>query len=149
LQNLQKRKGKDGSVVIAEVSIFPLGTGTPGVSEYVKVAVRELEASGLKCTLGPMGTTVEAETTEEAYAAIARAQAAVFELGVGRAYTVVKMDERRDVEGPLHGGHARLGPQLERLVARERRSPSAALVPTRYSLGVNSELTLLLVSEAY
>ena len=87
------------AVVIAEVSIFPLGTGTPSVSEYVKVAVKELEASGLKCTLGPMGTTVEAETTEEVYAAIARAQAAVFALGVGRAYTVIKMDERRDVEG--------------------------------------------------
>lgn len=90
---------KDDDVVIAEVSIFPLGTGEPGVSEYVAAAVRELEASGLKCTLGPMGTTVEAETPEEAYAAIARAQAAVLELGVGRAYTVIKMDERRDVEG--------------------------------------------------
>lgn len=98
MQNLRERKGEEGTMVIAEVSIFPLGTGTPGVSEYVKVAVRELEASGLKCTLGPMGTTVEAETIEEAYAAIARAQAAVFELGAGRAYTVIKMDERRDVE---------------------------------------------------
>ena len=28
----------------------------------------------------------------------ARAQAAVFELGAGRVYTVIKMDERRDVE---------------------------------------------------
>jgi len=90
---------KDDDVVIAEVSIFPLGTGEPGVSKYVAAAVRELEASGLKCTLGPMGTTVEAETPEEAYSAIARAQAAVLELGVGRAYTVIKMDERRDVEG--------------------------------------------------
>jgi len=90
---------KDDDVIIAEVSIFPLGTGDPGVSEYVAAAVRELEASGLKCTLGPMGTTVEAETPEEAYAAIAHAQAAVLKLGVGRAYTVVKMDERRDVEG--------------------------------------------------
>jgi uncharacterized protein YqgV (UPF0045/DUF77 family) len=43
-----------------------------------------------------MGTTVEAENVEEVYAALAKAQAAVFELGVERAYTVVKMDERRD-----------------------------------------------------
>jgi uncharacterized protein (TIGR00106 family) len=85
-------------VVIAEISIFPLGIGSPGVSEYVAVAVRELEASGLECTLGPMGTTVEAASPEEVYAAVARAQAAVFELGVGRAYTVIKMDDRRDVE---------------------------------------------------
>jgi uncharacterized protein (TIGR00106 family) len=95
---LQERKGEEGTVVIAEVSVFPLGPGTPSVSQYVKVAIRELEASGLKCTPGPMGTTVEAETTEEAYAAIARAQAAIFELGAERAYTVIKMDERRDVE---------------------------------------------------
>lgn len=85
-------------MVIAEISIFPLGTGSPGVSEYVAAAVRELEASGLECTLGPMGTTVEAASPEEVYAAVARAQAAVFELGVGRAYTVIKMDDRRDVE---------------------------------------------------
>ncbi len=90
---------KDDGVVVAEVSIFPLGTESPGVSEYVAAAVRELEASGLKCTLGPMGTTVEAESPGEVYAAMARAQAAVFELGVRRAYTVLKMDERRDVEG--------------------------------------------------
>jgi uncharacterized protein (TIGR00106 family) len=86
-------------VVIAEVSIFPLGTGSPGVSRYVAAAVKELESSGLKCTLGPMGTTVEGETPEEVYAAVARAQAAVLDLGTERVYTVIKMDERRDVEG--------------------------------------------------
>ena len=86
-------------MVIAEVSIIPLGTGSPSVSQYVAAAVRELEASGLQCTLGPMGTTVEAASPEEVYAAVARAQAAVFEAGVQRAYTVIKMDERRDVEG--------------------------------------------------
>lgn len=86
-------------MIIAEVSIFPLGTGMPSVSEYVKVAVRELEASGLKCTPGPMGTTVEAGTAEEAYAAIARAQAAGLRTrGRASVYTVIKMDERRDVE---------------------------------------------------
>lgn len=85
-------------MVIAEISIFPLGTGSPGVSEYVAEAVRELEASGLESTVGPLGTTVEAASPEEVYAAVARAQAAVFELGVGRAYTVIKMDERKDVE---------------------------------------------------
>ena len=85
-------------MVIAEESIFPVGTGSSSVSEYVAAAVRELEASGLRCTPGPMGTTVEAGTAEEVYTALARAQAAVFELGAGRAYTVLKMDERRDTE---------------------------------------------------
>src|SRR3712207_7892040 len=44
-----------------------------------------------KCTLGPMGTTVEAASPEELYAAAARAQSAVFNLGAGRVYTVIKM----------------------------------------------------------
>ncbi len=85
-------------MVIAEVSIFPLGTGAPSVSPYVEAAVRELEASDLECTLGPMGTTVEAAAAEEVYAAIARAQRAVMDLGAERVYTVIKLDERRDVE---------------------------------------------------
>lgn len=85
-------------MVIAEVSIIPLGTGSPSVSRYVAAAVKELEASGLNCTLSAMGTTVEAATPEEFYEALARAQAVVFEMGLERAYTVVKMDERRDVD---------------------------------------------------
>jgi uncharacterized protein (TIGR00106 family) len=93
------RGRKEIIVVVAEISIFPLGTGSTSVSEYISAAVKELESSGLKCELGAMGTTVEAETIEEVYSAVARAQAAVFDLGAGRAYTVLKVDERRDVEG--------------------------------------------------
>ena len=48
-------------MVIAEISVFPLETGSPSVSKYVADAVREL--------------------------------------GAERAYPVIKMDERRDVEG--------------------------------------------------
>jgi uncharacterized protein (TIGR00106 family) len=69
------------------------------LGQVLPAAVKELESSGLKCTLGPMGTTVEGETPEEVYAAVARAQAAVLDLGTERVYTVIKMDERRDVEG--------------------------------------------------
>ncbi len=83
-------------MVVAEISIAPLGTESTSVSRYVAAAVKELESSGLKCSLGPMGTTVEAGSVEEVYAALAKAQAAIFALGVGRTYTVVKMDERRD-----------------------------------------------------
>jgi len=86
-------------MVVAEISIIPIGTQTTSVSRYVSAAVKEIEASGLKCHLGPMGTTIEAESTEEVYAALARAQAAVFDLGADRAYTIIEIDERRDVEG--------------------------------------------------
>jgi uncharacterized protein (TIGR00106 family) len=83
-------------MVVAEVSIVPVGTGGPSVSEYVKAAAEALENSGLKCTLNPMGTTVEAESADEVFAALANAREAVFEMGVDRVYMVLKMDERRD-----------------------------------------------------
>ena len=86
-------------MVIAEVSVVPVGTGDTSVSRYVAAAVSAFESSGLKCTLEAMGTTVEAESKEEFYRALSRAQDAVFELGAGRVYTVVKMDERRDETG--------------------------------------------------
>ncbi len=85
-------------MVVAEVSVFPVGTGSPSVSQYVKAAVRALEGSGLNCSVNPMGTTVEAESAQDLYTALAQAQQAVFDMGAGRVYTVVKIDERRDEE---------------------------------------------------
>ena len=85
-------------MIVAEVSVLPLGTESPSVGRYVTAAIRELEASGLRCSPGPMGTTVEAESAEEVYSAVTRAQAAIFDLGIERVYTILKMDERRDVE---------------------------------------------------
>ena len=41
---------------------------------------------------------VEAESTEEIYTAVTRVQAAIFNFGIGRVYTILKVDERRDVE---------------------------------------------------
>jgi uncharacterized protein (TIGR00106 family) len=83
-------------MVVAEVTVFPVGSDGPSVSEYVKAAAEALENNGLKCTVNPMGTTVEAESAEEIFSALAAAREAVFEMGTERVYTVVKMDERRD-----------------------------------------------------
>lgn len=86
-------------MVKAEISIIPLGTQSTSVSEYVAAAVSELESSGLSCTLTATGTSVEAGSPPQLYEALARAQEAVFEQGAGRAYTILKMDDRRDEEG--------------------------------------------------
>ncbi len=83
-------------MVRAEISIIPLGTPSTSVSAYVAAAVSELESAGLQITLTATGTTVEAESPSRLYEALARAQEAVFEQGAGRAYTILKMDDRRD-----------------------------------------------------
>lgn len=87
-------------MVIAEITVVPIGTEAPGVSRYVKAAFEALQASGLKCRLDPMGTTLEADSAREVYAALQQAQETLFEMGLERVYTVVKMDERRDRDRP-------------------------------------------------
>ena len=57
-----------------------------------------IKDSGLNYQLTGMGTQIEAENLEELYSTIAKAQEAVFEVGVGRVYTVIKVDDRRDLE---------------------------------------------------
>ncbi len=83
-------------MVIAEVTLVPIGTREPGVSRYIKAAVEAFEKTGLKCALNPMGTTIEAESAEDIFSALSAAREAVFEMGIERVYMVVKMDERRD-----------------------------------------------------
>ncbi|MGL6299021.1 MAG: MTH1187 family thiamine-binding protein [Methanobacteriaceae archaeon] len=55
-----------------------------------------MKESGLNYELTGMGTQIEAENLEELYSVIAKAQEAVFETGIGRVYTVIKIDDRRD-----------------------------------------------------
>lgn len=83
-------------MVVAEVSIVPIGTEGPSVSRYVMAAAEALENTGVKCTLNPMGTTIEAGSAEQIFTALTTAREAVFEMGIERVYMVVKMDERRD-----------------------------------------------------
>jgi uncharacterized protein (TIGR00106 family) len=48
-------------MAVVEISVAPLGTATPGVSEYVAACVEIVAASGLKYQLTPMGTVIEGE----------------------------------------------------------------------------------------
>lgn len=84
-------------MIIAEVSIVPLGVG-PSVSKYVKEAVRTLEKSNVRVIRGPMGTVIEAESLDVIWDAVRKAHEAVFEMGAPRVVTTLKIDERRDKE---------------------------------------------------
>jgi uncharacterized protein (TIGR00106 family) len=82
-------------VIVADVSVVPLGVGT-SVSAYVKKAVRALDESGLKVMHGPMSTSLEARTLDEVFAAVKKAHDAVIAAGAKRVITTVKLDDRRD-----------------------------------------------------
>ena len=85
-------------MIIAEFSVIPLGTETPGVSKYIKKALEALEKSGIKYYPGAMSTVIEAKTLEELFKAIQLAHEAVFQEGAKRVVMNIKIDDRRDKE---------------------------------------------------
>lgn len=87
-------------MIVAEVSIVPLGEGT-SVRRYVKAAIQALQTSGLNILVGPMSTTVEAKTLEELNLAVSSAHETLFKLGAKRVVTTLKIDDRRDKEASI------------------------------------------------
>ena len=86
-------------MITADFAILPVGIQSTELKEYVTTAVRVIKNSGLNYQLTAMGTQIEAEDYESLYKAIAKAQEALFDMGLGRVYTVIKIDDRRDKEG--------------------------------------------------
>ncbi len=83
-------------MAIAEVSIVPIGTNTPSVSQYVASAVRVLQAEkDIKYELTAMGTIIEGEP-ERLLSLVGKMHQSVFAAGAMRVVTTVKIDERRD-----------------------------------------------------
>lgn len=85
-------------MITCDFAILPVGTETTECKDYVTAAVQAIKDSGLSYQLTGMGTQIEADNLEELYAAIAKSQEAVFEVGIGRVYTVIKIDDRRDLD---------------------------------------------------
>ena len=83
-------------MAIAEVSVVPLGTRTPSVSQYVARAVKVLEREkGIKYEITPMGTIIEGDL-DRILAVVKKMHEGVFGEGVARVLTTVKIDDRRD-----------------------------------------------------
>ena len=83
-------------MAIAEVSIVPLGTKTPSVSQYVARAVKVLEQEkSIKYEITPMGTIIEGDL-DRILAVVKKMHEGTFGEGVARVITTVKIDDRRD-----------------------------------------------------
>ena len=89
-------------MVIAEITVVPLGTGTPSLSRYVAEAVKALEDMGIRYTLTPMSTVLEG-TLEEVLEAVRMIHRLPFNKGAGRVSTRVVIDERRDKDASAAG----------------------------------------------
>lgn len=99
-------------MVVAEISVIPLGTGSTSVSDYVARAVEVLKKRGTKYQLTAMCTLVEGGL-EEVLEAAREMHEAVLEAGARRVLTTVKIDDRRDrplsLEGKVKSVEEKLG----------------------------------------
>jgi len=83
-------------MAVAEVSVIPLGTKTPSVSQYVARAIKVLEQEkGIRYEMTPMGTIMEGDL-DRILAVVKKMHEGIFGEGVARAITTVKIDDRRD-----------------------------------------------------
>jgi uncharacterized protein (TIGR00106 family) len=88
-------------MIIAEITVVPIGTKTPGVSRYVAKAVDELRKLGLNPELTAMGTIFEADDISLILEAFEAVHESVFAQGALRVVTTLTIDERRDREGSI------------------------------------------------
>lgn len=84
-------------MAIAEVTVLPMGTATPSVSQYIADVHRVLEAyeGKIKYRLTPMSTILEGEL-DDIFEVVKRMHEVPFHKGVLRVNTALRIDERRD-----------------------------------------------------
>lgn len=99
-------------MVILEISLVPVGTGSASVSEYVASALKLLENKGMKYELSSMGTVIEGELVE--LLNIAREMhESCFKDSVKRVVTTIKIDDRRDKPLSIEGKKASVYKKME------------------------------------
>jgi len=83
-------------MAMIEVSIVPVGTPTPSVSQYVARAVQILQdEKDIKFELTAMGTIIEGDL-ERLLTLVGKMHQSAFDAGAMRVVTTVKIDERQD-----------------------------------------------------
>ncbi|MFP3908704.1 MAG: MTH1187 family thiamine-binding protein [Archaeoglobaceae archaeon] len=84
-------------MVVVELSIVPVGTGSTSVSKYIRQAVDLLKERGLDYRVTPMATVIEGDL-DKVMEACKEVHRSVLETEVNRVITTIKIDDRKDKE---------------------------------------------------
>jgi len=84
------------TMAIVEVSVVPVGTATPSVSQYVAAAVRVLQQQGeIEYETTAMGTILDGDL-DKILAVVRVMHEVPFGAGISRVLTTIRIDDRRD-----------------------------------------------------
>jgi len=100
-------------MAMIDISVVPVGTKSPSVSQYVAGAVRLLQNEpGIKYELTAMNTIIEGELGKLLTLA-KKMHRSAFAAGAQRVVTTIRIDERRDkpltIEGKVKAVREKLG----------------------------------------
>lgn len=99
-------------MVVAEVTVIPVGTRSPSLSKYVARALDKLKDSDLEYELTPTGTILEGDLTEVIEMA-KKMHSSVFGEGIERVVTEIRIDERRDADLTMAGKKKSVGRKMK------------------------------------
>ena len=101
-------------MALVEISVIPLGTPTPSVSQYIAQAVKVLEGEkDIKYELTAMGTIIEGDL-ERVLTLARKMHEAVFNAGIMRVVTTIRIDDRRDKTSSMDSKMESLRRELRR-----------------------------------
>ncbi|RFU66789.1 thiamine-binding protein [Peribacillus saganii] len=93
-------------MAIVDVTVIPVGTEGPSVSEYVADIHRILEKhskkGGIRFQLTPMNTIIEGELGS-LFEVIKEIHESPFSKGISRVATSIRIDDRRDKQSTMEG----------------------------------------------
>lgn len=99
-------------MVVVEVTVIPVGTKGPSLSEYVSRAVEQAESSGVSYELTPTGTVLEGGM-DEVFEVVKNMHESVFGEDISRVVTNIQIDERRDKMLTIEGKKGSVEDKLE------------------------------------
>jgi uncharacterized protein (TIGR00106 family) len=99
-------------MAIIDISVVPVGTAKPSVSEYVAGAVGILKDAGVKYELTAMNTIIEGDL-DKLMKLAKQMHRSAFDAGAKRVVTTLRIDERIDkpltIEGKIKAVIEKLG----------------------------------------
>ena len=97
-------------MALMQISVIPLGTGSPSVGEFVAGITKTLAREGVVCKLSDMGTLVEGEA-EDLFRIAKEIHESSFLKGAQRVVTQISIDDRRDKK-------VRIGDKVSSVISR-------------------------------
>jgi len=87
-------------VILAQLSVYPLGEGT-SLSRFVEKGVKVVRESGFTYEIGGLSTAIEVPDLDSLFLLVKKVHQAHLDEGAKRIVIDLKVDDRRDKEATL------------------------------------------------